>query len=98
MNAIDFVKNFNSNNISAIITNFFDEIMVLYNLVGSRQNICIDSDDASIARFIIQADSDEEATKIYNSLNCSEFVVYDTIFKISMDLNGNSVSTVINKK
>lgn len=98
MNALEFIKNFNSDDISNIVTRFFDEIMVLYNLVGSRQDIDICTDDgSSIATFILLMDSEKDAETLYNSLNGTNFTVYEDLFIVSMQLHGERITTIISK-
>lgn len=97
-NAIDFVRSLNSNNLSSIITTFFDEIMVLYNLVGSRTDIdvCV-GDSASLANFNLLMESEDDAKKVYENLNGSSFSVYSDVYNISMTLNKSSISATISK-
>jgi hypothetical protein len=97
-NAIEFIKNITSDDISVIVTRFFDEIMVLYNFVGSRQDIdvCVDN-GASLATFILLMDSEKEAIKLYNTLNNTYFSVYGDRFDINMQLKGESITTIITK-
>lgn len=98
MNTFEFAKNFNSDDISPIVTRFFDEIMVLYNLVGNRQDIDICTDnDSSIATFILMMDSEKDAQNLLNSLNYTTFSVYGDMFLISMSLSGASITTTISR-
>lgn len=98
INATDFVHNLNSDNISSIVTRFFDEIMVLYNLVGYRQDLDICTDDsASLATFIILMDSEADAEDLYNKFNGYGFSVYRDTYLISMNISGSSVRTTIEK-
>lgn len=92
----DFVRNFNSDDLSKLIINFFDEIMVLYNLVGQRQDldICADN-DASLATFTLLMEKEKDAKELFNNLNSSSFSVYNDIYCINMELNGASVKTTI---
>lgn len=98
MNTIEFIHNLNSDNLAAIIVNFFDEIMVLYNLIGDRQDldICADN-DASLATFTLLMESDEDANKLYKNLNNSYFSVYNNKFIINMEIVGASIKTIIMK-
>lgn len=99
MNTIDFVKNIESEDISSIIMNFFDEIMVLYNLVGNKQNIQINTDnDASLASFTLNMETEEDALELFDKLNGSDFDVYDDGFNISMTISKNTIVTVIIRK
>ena len=94
----EFVHNLNSDDIPHIVANYFDEIMVLYNLVGSRQDIEICTDSSSnIVKFILLMDCEESATELYESLNNTEFSVYRDRFNIVMTLSGSSITTIITK-
>ena len=41
MDTTNFIKNFNPDDIATVVTRYFDEIMVLYRLVGNRQDMDI---------------------------------------------------------
>lgn len=98
MNTTEFVKNFSSDNISAMVVNFFDEIMVLYNLIGDRQDLDICTDDSSsVATFTLLMENEADAKSLYDNLNNSEFEVYGNKFNISMTLSESSIITVISK-
>lgn len=98
MNTTEFVKNFSSDNISAMVVNFFDEIMVLYNLIGDRQDLDICTDDSSsVATFTLLMENEADAKTLYDNLNNSEFEVYGNKFNISMTLSESSIITVISK-
>ena len=94
-----FVQNFNSDNLSSTVVNYFDEIMVLYNLVGQRQDldICTDNNDASLATFTLLTESEDDAKDIYDTLNNSSFSVYGDLYEINMELNKASIKTTITK-
>lgn len=95
----DFIRNFNSDDITSVVTKFFDEIMVLYNLVGNRQDVDICTDNSSsLATFILLMDNKEDAEKLYNDLNGMDFTVYGSTYLISMTLSkDSSITTVIYK-
>lgn len=81
-----------------VVTKFFDEIMVLYNLMGNRQDIdiCTD-DDASRANFVLLMESEDDAKTLYSRMNNNIFSVYGTKYLISMNISGASITTVISK-
>lgn len=96
MNTANFIQNFSSDNLSLVVTRFFDEIMVLYNLVGHRQDLNIYADnDSPVATFTIVMDSEEDADALFNSLNGSSFSVYNNDYNIDMTLSGVKVITTI---
>ena len=86
------------NDISTSICSFFDELMVLYRLVGVRENtvISLDKDEPEVT-FNSIMESDEEAASLYNSFNGTDFSVYGSKFDIKMNLRKNIVSTLISK-
>ena len=96
MNACDFVHNLDSDSISNMVSNFFDELMVLYHLVGDRQDIEICTDnDASVATFMILMETKRDAKRLYDTLNGSDFSVYNMSYRINMNLKDSTVETVI---
>lgn len=99
MNTTNFVKNVTSDNIFSIITDFFDEIMVLYNLIGNREDLGIYTEDtSSIATFRIIMESEEDAKNLYDKLNYTDFSVYGNRFSINMILSENTITTTISKQ
>lgn len=87
-----------SDNMHIYVCKFFDELMVLYHLVGVRDNTSISiHDDNSGVTFDIRMNSTQEANELYSSFNNTDFIVYGIKFTISMNVNENIVSTVISK-
>ncbi len=98
MDRTDFIKIIDSDDLSAVIANFFDEIMVLYNLVGGRQDLRIQSDgSATTATFTLIMETVDEAQELYEKLNGTDFRVYGITFGISMDVSENAITTIINQ-
>lgn len=98
MSTNDFVSKIHKENIISVITNCFDEIMVLYNLVGTKRDMSISLEsDSPSARFVLEMGSKEEANNLFESLNNTFFSIYDEKFIIEMELSGRSISTVIYK-
>ena len=98
MNTSEFVSRIDKDSISMVITKFFDEIMILYNLLGNRTDMTISADNSnSIATFLLNMGNEDEALNIYNMLNNTYFSIYSDKYIISMQLSGRSISTVIYK-
>lgn len=98
MSTSEFISKIDLGSISNIITKFFDEIMVLYNLVGSRRDMRISTDgNSSRATFILCMNSEADAINLYNTLNNKFFTIYRDKYIIEMQLSGRSISTVIYK-
>lgn len=93
-----FIRQINTNDISAVVTKFFDEIMVLYNLIGVRNNVSISVDgNTAAALFTLSMNSDEDATALFTILNNTYFSIYSDTFFIYMDLRGKEIITEIRK-
>lgn len=99
MNSADFIKNLTSDNTAEMVCRCFDEIMVLYNLVGDRQDldICTDNNSSTPVKFILMMDSENEAKMLYERLNSYDFEVYGVRYIIDMNLSGASIDTRITK-
>lgn len=98
MSTLDFVRQIDNSNAANSIARFFDEIMILYRLVGIRHNMSISADNsASVATFNITMESEKDAIELYNNLNDSFFTVYSDKYIIKMQLSGRMISTVIFK-
>ena len=97
MNTPEFIHNLD--NVASVLPKFFDELMVLYNLVGHRQDleICTDTSNASLVTFTLLMDSEDDAKSLYENLNGSSFSVYDKYYDIHMEISGASVKTTITK-
>lgn len=93
-----FIRNFSSDDLPSTIIKYFDEIMVLYNIVGDIQDldICVDN-DSSVAIFTLLTEYEKDAKNLYDSLNQSSFSVYNTKYNIDMELNKTSIKTIISK-
>lgn len=98
MSTSEFVSRINRDSISRVVTRFFDEIMILYNLVGNRTDMTIDADNSnSIATFLLNMGNENDAINLYNTLNNTYFSICNDKYTISMQLSGRSISTVIYK-
>ena len=95
-NTANFVNKLTAEDKASIIVGFFDEIMVLYNLVGSREDLVIYADnDTDVATFRINTDSEEAAKALYETLNASSFTAYNDLYNINMILSGATVVTTV---
>ena len=76
MSTSEFISKIDLGSLSDIITKFFDEIMVLYNLVGSRRDMRISTvGNSSRATFILNMNSEEDAMNLYSTLNNKLYVI-----------------------
>ena len=75
MDHINFIKSINSNDLETHIKMFFDQIMALYNLIGTYQgmNISTETNNSSSIRFIMVTDTEEEAQALYSAL-CGKII------------------------
>ena len=98
MSTSEFVSKINDGNSPDTVVRFFDEIMILYNLLGSKRDMKIYADGgASVATFTLMMNSDDDAVNIYNTLNNTFFSIYNDKYIIEMSLSGRSVLTSIYK-
>ncbi len=91
MNSEEFITGLSGDDLGNMMIHFFDEIMVLYNLVGDRADVHVSADDTSSAKFYLRSDNKDDALRIYNNLNRMRFTIYNMDFIISMDLNDSGV-------
>ena len=91
MDSEEFIIGLTGEELGTMMINFFDEIMVLYNLIGGRSDIHVSANDTSSATFHITADDRDNALRIYNCLNQITFKIYNIDFKVNMDLNDDGI-------
>ena len=95
----DFIKNAtDSNNINNMVVHFFDELMVLYNIIGQREDIKVSSnpDNAPII-CNLKMNNVNEAERLKNNLGNLSFNVFGSEYTISMTRQRNIVQTSISK-
>lgn len=97
-NSEEFISKFSQVSVIDAVTKFFDEIMVLYNLIGTRDINNIELNNDSVASFVVNMDSVSSASRVYMELNGSSFDVYGTSYNIHVATsNSESVVIVIDK-
>lgn len=76
-NLITFVQGIDSDNLPVSISHHFDEVTVLYRLIGGRSDVDICTNEkGNNFGFSILTEQEEVANKIHNLLNKNNFVVY----------------------
>lgn len=96
MSIINFSKGIDSNDLARDATKYFDELIVLYNLIGDRQDIDICTENSNgTARFILLMESKEQANELFKKLNGTFFSVYGYKYLISMAILKTSVNTTL---
>lgn len=91
-----FIEKFDRINIDIAITKFFDELMILYNLIGNIEDMAIfTSNNNNCAEFNIRSNSEDNLKKIYDSLNTTSFSIYNTTYNIYMEINNDVINTKI---
>lgn len=78
------------------IARYFDQIMILYNFIGRRQNVSISMDGTNTA-FEIIFDNEVEASSLYEFLNGTQFNIYQNRYTVEMQLSGVTILTKIYK-
>lgn len=71
--------------ISFFLIKCFDELMVLYNLIGCRDGIqiCANNDNGTV-EFIISAKSATDAERLFSHMNNNNFAIYGNHYNIIM--------------
>ena len=95
MSIIDFVNQIHHEDATNIVQ-CFDQIMILYNFIGTRQNVSI-SVDGNNATFEILFASSSDASNLYEFLNGTQFMIYQNRYNIEMVLSGATIFTKIFK-
>lgn len=95
MDILGFVNRINNNDASDIVR-CFDQIMILYNFIGHKQNVSV-SVDGSNAIFEIVFENNMDANNLYNFLNGTHFNIYQNRYIIEMELSGVTILTKIYK-
>ena len=97
MSMIDFMGNNISHNDPNLIVRYFDQIMILYNFMGTKkQNVNISVNDND-AQFEIVCDSCTDAMNLYQFLNNTHFTIYQITYNIEMQISGVTVLAKIYK-
>ena len=78
------------------IARYFDQIMILYNFIGRRQNVSISMDGTNTA-FEIIFYNEVEASSLYEFLNGTQFNIYQNKYTVEMQLSGVTILTKIYK-
>lgn len=82
-----FFDNIECPDIYMYIIKFFDELMILYNIIGIRKDVKISTiENETIAKFNIVFPTINEANRLYNSFNGLEYKVYSKLYKINIDI------------
>lgn len=95
MDILGFINRINNDDANNIVR-YFDQIMILYNFIGRKQNVSV-SVDGSNAIFEILFENSMDAYNMYNFLNGSHFEIYQSRYIIEMELSGVTILTKINK-
>lgn len=94
---IAFTKSINCNDISHIVKDYFDEIMALYDLVGTYNNFYIkgDTDSGTTIVFSLIFETEEKAIQIFDTVNGHTIRKYGRTFKCDIQLNSNILCITI---
>ena len=91
----DFIKSIDSgNDLDRLIGIRFDEISVLYSIIGNHAEIISISEDTNgVARFTLLMENQAEAARICEDINGLIFTIYDSRYLVH--LSRDTVNTVI---
>lgn len=95
---ISFTKSIDCDDISLMIKDYFDEVMALYDLVGTYKNFNIKSnsdDTIDMIVFNLIFKTNEDSMQIFNMVNNAEIRKYHRTFKCDVQLNSNVLNITI---
>ena len=99
MTTDSFTKNIHHDKSNILYPYYFDEIMVLYNIIGNMPNIKISvNENENDMIFIIKTQSKEDAMSLSNFANGMRFNVYNTKYNIKMNRKKSNLYTSISKE
>lgn len=93
----EFFHNLHINNMHSAVATSFDQLMVLYNLIGTTSDIEFAQDKQGNTVFDLLCETEESAGNIYNTLNDMKYMVFGRQYIINMNISGCSIHTVITK-
>ena len=94
----DFVKNATTpDNIAYMVIHFFDELMVLYNIIGQREDIHISSNIEGPILFNLKMTNVDEANRLLTSMGGTILEVFGCNYAVNMTRNRNIVHTMITR-
>ena len=94
--SFDFANHLND--VSTFVCKFFDELMVLYHLIGIRDDATISfNSDTQEVTFNIKMKTAADAKELVSDFNNTDFIIYGIKFNISMTSRRNVVYTSISK-
>lgn len=89
----NFIDEFKSDNLIDEIVYHFDELLVLYNIFGIKDNIEIYSNGNAIFRLVLH--NNEEVNRLYNLLNEFHYMSNSVTFIIRIQLLENSENELL---
>lgn len=95
----DFIKSITSDDTKQLITHHFDELIVLYHLVGNRSDVDVSTNNTKKGmEFNLLMEDESSANQFVNRNNGMNFSVYGERYVINASPSGSSVSTFITKQ
>lgn len=92
----EFIRSIDSCSLDKLIGYRFDEISVLYSIIGTHAEIIsLSEDNTKAASFTLLMESEEEAIRVCRDLDGLIFNSYNTRYLINLSRNGCSVNAVL---
>ena len=95
MDILGFVNRIHHDDANHIVR-YFDQIMILYNFIGRKQNVSVSVDGTNTV-FEIVFDNELDASNLYEFLNGTQFNIYQNKYIVEMQLSGVTILTKIYK-
>lgn len=93
----DFTKNITTDNFVKDVTCFFDQVMVMYNMIGQRQDIdiCADHSKEDPMQFVLLMESDKEAKELNENLQGRHFSIYGNTYHAELLRSKSSINVIL---
>lgn len=100
MKVSEFATMIKSDNAATMIKQYFDEIMVLYDIIGHREDIFISTGNNlnNTTEFKLELNSEKSARELFNRLNGVTFSAYNDQYLITMTNQGKRIIATIDKQ
>lgn len=99
MSFVEFGKDLNTGGLGPLVAHAFDELMVLYRMIGVRQDleICTDNQDDGSVKFNLLTPSRKDAKKLIEEFHGTQIQVYGYTYEIHMNQHNSTVETTIDR-
>lgn len=91
LDSVEFCNSIFTNDRPRLIAMGFEQLMVLYDLVGKRENFSISENDSEPISFDLIMDTEGDAITLIGELNFATFSIGDSSYSITLGRQNNVV-------